>query len=248
MPTPFTHLAIAQRLLVDKAVPQTIRAALHAERSAFLLGNIAADARVGSGAKREVTHFYAYGKPIKRAPWRVMMDENPRLMQPHDAAHRVFVAGFVAHLSVDEYWTKNFTMPQFGMREWADLRERFYMLHMILIQMDERDLVAIEPWQADTLCVATPAKWLPFINDHDLRAWRDVIHQQIKPGGISQTLDIFGERISRTPGEMRAIVDDADELQTRLWDHVPRHLVDEAETAMYAYSREQMLVYWNETA
>jgi hypothetical protein len=247
MPTPFTHLVIAQRLLRDESVPQRYRDLLNAERSAFLLGNVAADARVGAGVPREVTHFYAYGDEIKQHPWRLMVDAYPTLMQPQDAAHRTFVAGYVAHLSVDEIWSKHMSGPNFAQREWADRPFRFYMLHIILIYMDERDLSDIEPWQAETLCTALPDGWLPFAANNDLCSWQTFIYNQIKDGGQSLTLQIFGERINKTPAEMRAFLDSPVQMQAGLWDHVPRDLLAEVETRMYRHARQQMINYLDET-
>ncbi|GAB4335087.1 MAG: hypothetical protein Kow00117_18350 [Phototrophicales bacterium] len=240
MPTPFTHLAIAQRLLHDVPISHT----LQQHKGAFLLGNIAADARVGAGTARADTHFYQYGKPMDDHPWRVMVNHFPQLMHPHDTAHQVFLAGYVAHLSVDEYWTLNLTEPYFGRREWASLDERFFMLHILLIHMDTRDLNALENWQPQALAQATPQNWLPFMPDKDLCYWRDLIYQQIKPGGKSQTLDIFSQRINRSPQEIEAVLNDPAAVQARLWAHVPSTLVQQVESGMYTHAKEQMMVYW----
>ncbi|MFW5691485.1 MAG: hypothetical protein ACOCXZ_03185 [Chloroflexota bacterium] len=248
MPTPFTHLEIAQRFLRDEALPQPLRDTIARRSGAFLLGSIAADARVGSGAKREDTHFYAYGQPINGPVWEHMTDRYPHLLTPADHAHRAFMAGYVAHLSVDEYWTRNLTHPHFALRHWADQAERFYMLHILLIIMDQRDLDQLEGWQPDSLCAANPDGWLPFMTDSDLRNWQQLIYDQIRPGGDSQTLEIFGGRISKSPEEMQAIIDNPLEIQARLWDHIPRAFVAEVEAGMYAYAREQMLIYWHRTA
>jgi len=247
MPTPFTHLEIAQRLLDDNAIPQPIREALRSEAGAWLLGNVAADARVGSGVPREKTHFYAYQEGITEHPWRIMVDENPALLRPNDAAHQAFVAGYVAHLSVDEIWSLQMVGPHFAGRDWADRAERFYMLHIILIYMDERDLPKIADWQAEALCRAEPDDWLDFMSDNDLRHWQTLIYDQIKPGGRSATLDIFGGRINVEPAEMRKLVDSEAEMQQRLWDHVPKPLMHEVEAACYAHAREQVLRYMRES-
>lgn len=247
MPTPFTHLEIAQRLLHDAAIPQAIRRLLHAETGAFLLGNVAADARVGSGAPRDHTHFYMYGQDIVEHPWRVMMRANPSLMQPHNPAHRAFIAGYVAHLTVDETWSVQMVAPHFVGREWGDRVLRFYMLHIILIYMDERDLALIENWQAEALCSAQPESWLPFASDDDLRAWQNLIYQQIKADGASLTLEILGERISKTPGEMRAFLDSRQQMQSHLWDHIPMTILAQVEAAMYAAARDQLITYFEET-
>lgn len=248
MPTPFTHLEIAQRLLTDDALPPHTRDLLQAERPAFMLGSIAADARVGSGAPREHTHFYQYGFEIVTPPWRVMIERNRSLLRPQDAAHRAFVAGYVGHLAVDETWSKEMTGPHFVGREWGDRAFRFYMLHIILIYMDERDLAQLAPWQPASLQAAQPGAWLPFMSDEDLRRWQTLIYDQIKPDGTSQTLAIFGGRISKSPEELRAFLDSPEQMHTGLWENIAPSLLAEVETAMYRYAREQILHYLDESA
>jgi hypothetical protein len=244
MPTPFTHLETAQRLLVDPAVPADLRAALGAERGAFLLGNIAADARTGGGIKREDTHFYHYEHPLLDHPWRVMLQQHPALVPPHSVAHRAFLAGYVAHLSIDEWWSLYMLGPHFALRDWAPRSTRFFYLHILLIVMDERDLLRLEGWQHPALLTAQPHQWTPFLSDVILTDWRDFIGEQIRPGGESQTLAVFGGRINRTPAELRAILDSASILDAEMWAHIPPALLEEIETGMYAHARTQMIRYW----
>jgi hypothetical protein len=242
MPTPFTHLASAQQMLVDAQVPADLRALLERELPAFLLGNIAADARVSSNINREATHFFAYDRPIEQHPWRVMLEQHPSLQVPTTDAQRAFLAGYVAHLSLDEVWSLEMVRPHFVGGEWGDRRLRFLMLHIILIYMDERDYAALLSWQRPTLCAATPHDWTPFMSDDTLAEWRDFIGGQIAPGS-SQTLEVFGGRISVTPGELRAILDDPAQMQRDLWDHIPRALLADIETRMYAHARAQMVAF-----
>lgn len=247
MPTPFTHLEIAQRLLEDE-LPSDICELLNSQRSAFLLGSVAADARVEAGVSRETTHFYAYDQPIVEHPWRVMMRQYPQLEAAHSPAQRSFLAGYIAHLSVDEYWTLNLVRPFFVKRDWGDFTPafRFLMLHIILSYMDERDLSLLQSWQYETLREAQPDAWLPFMNDATLTGWRNTIGDQIKPGGVSQTLPLFGTRISKSPEELRAILDSPEEMQRGLWANVPRSDLARVEGEMYAFAREQMVIYFDE--
>jgi hypothetical protein len=247
MPTPFTHLEIAQRLLQDD-LPPDVCTLLNSECSAFLLGSIAADARVESGVSRETTHFYAYDQPIVEHPWRVMMHTYPQLEDAHSPAQRAFLAGYIAHLSVDEYWTVNLVRPYFVKRDWGEFRPpfRFLMLHIILSYMDERDLVLLQSWQYETLCEAQPDEWLPFMNDATLMGWRNYIGDQIKPDGISQTLPLFGLRLGKPAEELRAILDSPEEMQRGLWTNVPQDDLARVEGEMYAFAREQMAIYLDE--
>jgi len=248
MPTPFTHLETAQRFLADEQLPSDKRALLNAERSAFLLGSVAADARVGAGASRESTHFYAYDRPIEERAWRVMLQRHPGLRTAHSPAQPAFLAGYVGHLSIDEYWTLNMVRPYFVKREWNTTSRdfRFLMLHIILSYMDERDLPKLEAWQHPTLCAAEPCEWLPFMNDAILTGWRDFIGQQLAPEGVSQTLSLFGARIGRTAAELRAILDSPEQMQDGLWANVPPDDLSRVETEMYTFAREQMGVYLDE--
>jgi len=247
MPTPFTHLESAQRLLEDDHIPPQTRAALADELPAFLLGNIAADARTESGLKREDTHFYSYDKGITEHPWRVMMHVHPSLETAHDSAQRAFLAGYVAHLSMDEWWSLHMLGPHFAAREWAPRQTRFLMLHILLIYMDERDLNRLLPWQYETLSAAQPENWTPFMSDKILSDWRDFIARQIKEAGASETLAVLGSRINMQPPELRAILDSPAQMESDLWQHISPALLADVEADMYRHAREQMLAYWSES-
>lgn len=244
MPTPFSHLAIAQRLLADPALSEDIRALLIRQRPAFLLGSIAADARVEAGTPRSATHFYHYVQEMDETPpWRVMLETHPSLWSPEDEAHAAFLAGYVHHLAMDEMWSRRMVAPYFVGGQWGDKHQRFVMLHVILIVMDERDVVTLEPWQSEALGRAMPHNWLPFLPDTNLLNWRDLIHQQIRPGGRSQTLEIFGSRAGLTPPELRGLLDSPDKMYEGLWQHIPPDYWTMVEAEMYAHCLSQLTAY-----
>ncbi len=247
MPTPFSHLEIAQRLLADTALPETYRALIHKERPAFLLGSIAADARVGNGSPRDVTHFYAYGDFITERVWRVMTRKNPTLMTPKSDPHRAFIAGYVAHITVDENWTMRMVNPHFIDREWADRMHRFFILHILLCYMDARDLDRLQDWHANTLKEATPVDWLPFIADEDLITWQQMIYDQVKPGGHARTLEIFGGRIGKTVDEMQTVLESPQIMQAQLWAHIPQATLQTVEDQCYIHARQEMIRYLDAT-
>jgi len=243
MPTPFTHLQTAQELLKDEQIAPPIRALLNTERSAFLLGSVAADARVDSGMMRADTHFYQYDKPMADHPWRVMLARFPTLKEAGSAAQQAFLAGYVAHLSMDEIWSLDMLGPHFVDREWGTRDLRFLMLHVILIYMDERDYAALEKWHRVSLCAAQPESWLPFMSDQILTGWRDLIGAQLPPDGKSLTLEIFGQRINKTPAEFRAVLDSQEQMQASLWDNIAPEILAQIETRMYHFAREQLIAY-----
>jgi len=248
MPTPFTHLALTQRLLHDHDLPHAYRDLLLTYRSAFQLGSIVADARVSSGVGRHVTHFYSYDRPIIEHPWRVMLNDHPSLTTPHDDRHFVFLAGYVAHLATDESWALKMVRPKFFIPEWEGVsrRDKFIALHLILVHMDERDEAHIDDWQPDSLAQSMPDKWLPFLSDDILCSWRDLISEQIASTGISQTLAILGKRLSLDPAFLRHILDNPDIMRDRLWQHVPKTLLNTVEKQMYTFTRDQLCHYLTE--
>lgn len=247
MPTPFTHLETAQRLLVDDRLPADLRTALHAECPAFLMGSIAADARTSAAIRREDTHFYVYDFPSKTPAWKTMLLKYPSLQPAHNPAHRTFLAGYVGHLAIDEIWSQQMLGPHFTDRQWGDWMQRFVMLHVLLIYMDERDAAQLQPWQPDMLLAAKPEGWTPFLSDTVLADWRDFIGQQIQPGGVRLTLEVMGARIGRMPEQMREILDSPETMQRDLWSHVKHDILAKVESAMYDYALEQIGIYWSES-
>jgi hypothetical protein len=244
MPTPFTHLAISLRLLNDPLVPQTMRDFFTLHCPDFLLGGIIADARPESG-KRADTHFYEYTKPMPDNPWREMFRQHPSLLKPQSEAQRAFLAAYVAHLASDEYWSRKLLHPHIVMGSWGkDLHERFYMLHFLLIHMDERDEKSLPPHIPTRLRQSEPQAWLPFLGDNLICNWRDYISRQLETE--SETLSVFGERIATSPEKMRQLFDDKAFMQTKLWNHIDPTLLSETETMLYEFSRQQMLIYWEE--
>lgn len=237
-------MAAIVRLLDDERVPATVRQQLQAERGAFMLGSVAPDARVEAPDPREATHFYSYTKGLSEHPHRLMLAAHPSLMQPKSAAHRAFVAGYVAHLAMDEVWSLDMLGPHFAFGKWGETREhRFFMLHMLLIVMDERDLVTLPAWIPEAVRDAAPRAWLPFMPQDVLTGWRDMIYAQIKPDGQSLTLDIFGSRINRTPDKLRRMVDDVEWMARELWNPIPPTVLAIIERAMYTHARESLVQY-----
>lgn len=211
----------------------------------FLLGGIIADQKAKPSDGRELTHFYHYVRPMPDNPWREMLRQHPSLAQPKSAAHRAFLMGYVAHLAADEFWSRYVLKPHFAESNWGqDRKERFFVLHLLLIYMDERDEARLPRDLPDLMRHCGPQAWLPFLPDHKICEWRDYLARQLE--GHSETLAIFGGRINTEPAALRALLDDADAMQSRLWDHVPLVTITQLETQMYAFAREQVEIYMQE--
>jgi hypothetical protein len=245
MPTPFSHLAAIRKLLTDEDVPADIRRELNAQHPAYLLGSIVPDARVENVVdSRSATHFYHYTEPYTKDPWRIMLDKHPQLNMPKDNAHKAFIAGYVAHLAMDQIWTENMLRPHFAHGDWGeDIKGRFFVLHLMLIDMDQRDLASLPGSVAKEICAAKPDHWLPFMPQDVVIGWQNDLYNQLKPDGASQTLEIFGARVHRTAEDMRRLVDDTAWMQKNLWDHVPRSILEVIEGQMYDHARQSLIAY-----
>ena len=250
MPTPFSHLKYAQFLLADAQLPANMRSLVQQQRPSFQLGCIIADARVTGGIGRELTHFYQLGEPITERPWRAMFLHYPLLALARDNAHLAFLAGYVAHLALDEFWAENMVRPHFWGREWdvSHKRDKLFALHLILTVMDERDQAELHAWQAHSLAQCQPHAWLPFLSDDILRDWRDFVSRQLAPGGQSQTLRIFSRRLGCDVATLRDVLDDPEQLHEHLWRHIAPSLLDDVEVRAYIYTRQQLVFYLREFA
>lgn len=245
MPTPFMHMIVAHELLGDPALDPAIRTRLSGQLSAFMLGNIAADARVSSGVKRADTHFFDYTPIIDPPPGDLMLSRHPDLRADSitDPAHQAFIAGYLAHLQMDMIWAVDMLYAGFG-AEWGTQEERFHMLHVVLAYLDRRDYQRLDPTDGDTLRAAMPGRWLPFIPDRDLIEWRDLIASQFDPATGSLTLDIFTKRIGWTVAEMDALLHDANQLEQRLFTYVPLSMIEAVESKMYDGARNAIRRYF----
>jgi len=252
MPTPFTHLAAARQMLADAVLAPEQCALLHRERGAFYLGSIAADGHYLAARQRWETHFYRYDHMPDDPPWRVMLSENPSLWTPATDAARAFTAGYVAHLAVDEYWSRHLAAPYFGVETWGSRGFRFLMLNLLLILMDERDYAVIthppdaRADMAETLRNACPSDWLPFLPDSALKEWNLLIERQVNPAGHSETLEILAPRMGKdmTPRRLRAMLDSEAMLERDLWANVPKTVWSTVERDMYVYARDSVCAYW----
>lgn len=237
MPTPFTHLHYAQRAFRDPALPDRARALLAAHLPEFLLGSVVVDAQGGAGLSREATHFYSYDRPITPMPWEAMFERYPGLRHPEPPAAQAYLAGYVFHLAMDAYWTLNMTAPNFGQAHWGTRASRFLMLHVLMVEMDTRDFEALDPAFANALNTAAPGDWLPFLPLPAVRWWQNLVGDQVRPGGIKQTYEVMAPRVGLSPEALRTLMSDEAVLARELWAHVPRALIRQVESEMYAFSQ-----------
>ena len=214
VPTPFYHLQVAAGLPVVLDAPGA--------HGAFLFGNTAPDVQTLSGAARSATHFF--DMPVTQTPRAVLS-----LLQAHPQlaalglfpAQRAFVAGYLAHLALDELWLREIFQPVFGPEAgWETFGERLFLHNVLRTYLDERDRPTLPAGTAALLAAAEPAGWLPFASDTDLCSWRNFLVQQLQPGAPAQTVAVFAQRMGRTPQEFEALLGSPAELQARIFSRI----------------------------
>lgn len=214
VPTPFYHLQVAVTLQVALDAPDA--------HGAFLFGNTAPDVQTLSGAARSATHFF--DMPVTQAPRAVLslLQAHPQLAAPGlSSAQRAFVAGYLAHLALDELWLREIFQPVFGPQAgWEDFGERLFLHNVLRTYLDERDRPLLPAGMAALLAAAEPAGWLPFASDTDLCSWRNFLVQQLQPGATAQTVAVFAQRMGRTPQEFEALLGSPAALQARIFSRI----------------------------
>ncbi len=249
MPTPFTHLAAAAELLAASDLAPDVRTALQADWPAFLFGNTAPDVQTISGQPREATHFFSV--PLRGPP-----AAGPRLLAHYPALavraalpppQAAFIAGYLAHLVFDQLWVRDLFEPYFGEAPaWGTFHERLYLHNVLRAHVDAADLARLTPVVGGQLQAATPAGWLPFVDSHHLRAWRDLIADQLS-SGAGRTVEVFAQRNRVDPREFAALLASPGQMAARVFSHLPGH--DGRALAAYraqalAASAQTISSYW----
>jgi hypothetical protein len=246
MPTPFTHLAAAAELLGAPGLPADARAALQAEWPAFLFGNTAPDVQTISGQPREATHFFSV--PLRGAPAASaqMLARYPALAV-RDAlplAQAAFLCGYLAHLVYDQLWIRDLFEPYFGEAPtWGTFHERLYLHNVLRAQVDAEDLARLAPAVAAQLSAAEPAGWLPYVDSHHLRAWRDLIADQLH-SGAGRTVEVFAQRNRVDPHEFAALLASPEQMAARVFVHLPPGALAAYRAQALAASARTIAAYW----
>jgi len=246
MPTPFVHLLIAHDLLASPSLTPEVRQALAAEQPAFLFGNVAPDAQTVSGQRREATHFFPV--PLKDAPPapQRLFESHPALARPEQLppAQAVFLAGYLAHLTFDQLWIAKIFEPIFGEQQtWGTFPERLYLHNALRAHWDARDLSQLPGSTTAGLRAAAPERWLPFLADDHLRAWRDFLADQLN-SGAARTVEVFAQRMKADPQAFAALLDSPEEKRRRVFTRLPLEQLARYRAEGLAQSAQLIQAYW----
>jgi hypothetical protein len=230
VPTPFYHLSVAEELLGSGRLPARVYALLAAERGAFLFGNTAPDVQVISRQPRQDTHFFDLPlRSLKRTPWQQLFNAYPALRRADrlPPAQAAFLAGYLSHLQADWLWVKDIFVPVFGMHSpWGTFPQRLYLHNVLRAYQDRQILPSLTNGTSASMARATPADWLPFVDDEHLRQWRNLLVSQLRPEAPSQTVEVFAARQGIPPDEFYRLLDSEEAMEREIFARVSRQTLD----------------------
>jgi hypothetical protein len=225
MPTASAHLAAAIDLLDDPALAARPRLASGEPRGAFLLGTISPDVRVVSSLSREETHFFdiplSQGAPASQR----LLDRHPALADANalPEAQAAFVAGYMAHLVMDEAWLEFVVMPYIYREDtpWGTDHPNFRLYSLLMTYLAERGGKRLPQAQVDVLRAVQPDGWLPFASDADLVFWRERVLEHALVDAGRQTAQMFAEVMGSNGSALYAVVCSEEAMAREVFSVVP---------------------------
>lgn len=218
------HLQTAERIIAsDKLQPQ-IKAKLLSSYSAFYLGNVAPDYQTICDIPREDTHFYKLPPALENKGYDRMLSRHPDLADPAALPPNKanFIAGYSIHLMLDLRWYHEVLVPYFLITEgWENHRQRFIIHNTLLTYLDKLAVESLPSNAAEILSAAVPDYNLPFAPNNMLTIWRDMLDDQLEPGSMLRTIEIYAERLKMSPQEFAANLNDPAWMNEHLFAKVP---------------------------
>ena len=243
MPTPTMHLVVAEEMLRRKDFSLAARRLLDQQQGPFLLGHTAPDVRTVSGQRREACHFYAVPRMSDQPAYCALFDAHPLLshVEALSPSRAAFVAGYIAHLLLDELWLDD-VFRRFFLQDWGPLHERMFLHNVLRTWMDHRAQERLGGTAAQILRKAEPDGWLPFVADEHLRIWRDWLVQQLGADQGMETADVLARRMGISPERIEAVAGSAAKMEHRIFRRFPRSDLRAFEEM--GYRRSVLLVDW----
>ncbi len=248
MPNAQTHITAVCAMLAQPPIQAAFRwLADEDARSAFLLGAISPDVRAISGQKREETHFFTIPPDDPRPAQVVMLEVWPELRRATALSrpHAAFVAGYITHLVMDQTWIEQIVMPALFVEgaTWGVDHPNWRLYSILMTYLEYRAAAHLPEDAVETLLKATPNRWLPFVADTHLTAWRDHVVQHIREGGARRLSVMFARTSGLEPDELEAIVLSEERMALEAFRLVPRERLAAFERETQARSLRAVLDY-----
>jgi hypothetical protein len=226
VPTPFYHIHFALDLLKQPEMDSQARQLLERQRCHFLLGNTAPDVQVLSGDKRETTHFFALPFQANAPrPWQEIFENYPSLARASQLpeSQASFVAGYLCHLQADWLWVKDIFAPVFGPTcSWSSFNQRLYLHNVLRAYLDRQVFDQLPEDIGACLLASEPRGWLPFAQDLHLVKWRNYLAEQLRPGALAETVQVFAERQGIAPKEYLSLLNSEEKMEVEVFTRLPR--------------------------
>jgi len=226
VPTPFYHLHVAEDLLNHPDLTDPAFSILKAYRGEFFLGNTAPDVQTVSGQDRRVTHFFDLPIRTGAVPaWEKMLALNPSLIRPANLppSQAAFLAGYLCHLQADWLWVLEIFAPVFGPgNTWKSFEQRLYLHNVLRSYLDGKIIGSVPSGMGTDLRLASPAGWLPFVEDVYLCQWRDFLAQQLQPGALVRTVEVFAARQGIPAEAYYQLINSEERLDREIFIRLPR--------------------------
>jgi hypothetical protein len=235
VPTPFSHIVLAERMMASPTLAASHRQMLQGLRPAFLLGNTAPDLSSTAGLPRHRTHFFKV--PIlRRTPAHLrLLSQHPTLALPGELppAQAAFVAGYLAHLWLDQAWIVQVFQPYFAANgNSGSFYQRLLDHNLIRAHIDRDQQSELPTDLATALEAVAPAHWLPFVEDEQILKWRDHLSQQLAPGNHVRTIEVFAERLGLSAEQFSLRLNSNQVMQKTFSRLPPNHLESFFEVAL----------------
>jgi hypothetical protein len=249
VPTPFYHLSLAEEILDHSALPVQIAVVLHDNRPAFLLGCTAPDVQTISGQTRPATHFFDLPIQLGDIPaWKRLLATHPALSRPDrlPPAQAAFLAGYLSHLQADWLWIIQIFAPIFGpAATWRDQQHRIYLHNVLRSYLDLQIVKAIPSWTGSELSKAIPDRWLPFAYDYHLQRWRDFLAEQMKPGSVIHTVEVFAARQGIPVEAYYQLLNSETRLDQEIFSRIPRQFLENYRQDFIVENLHLLQAYFN---
>ena len=183
-----------------------------------------------SGQPREATHFFDL--PIQtgdQPAWDRFLTSYPDMAATNYllAPRTAFISGYLCHLQADWLWVKGIFAPAFGPGcSWGTFRQRLYYHNVLRAYLDLQILPGLPMDVGTCLGQVLADDWLPFVEDHYLAEWRDMLSRQLVPGAAIQTVEVFSSRQGISAPEYYALLASEERMQNEVFEHLSLELVE----------------------